>query len=481
MEAEKILAMLRQARRFELALQLGDALIQAGETSNRIQRAYARALLESGAITGAIALLQSLLETATNDVEAMADTYGLLGSAYKRVYVSISRATVERSRPMLIRSLDNYSKASSLSTAGSELFGINVVALLLRAERDRVEVNGFVNPHTLAATILERISDPSRKLIWEYPIGMQAALALDNHVEAARWLTLFLNSASATIPDAVGSLLDQLVNIWGLTDSVPPGDSFLPALRAQLLKLPGGSVNVSESDATSIPSLGSAEGTLPDTLTWFQTGTLRARNVASIENSAGATIGTGFLISIPGLGIDPNRLLLTPCHVVSTDGEAAGSSDPGYITVNFTLLDWKTRPLRVIASSPVDELDYTLLELEGEAKGVQSYPVVTGLPPPDSGAHVYIAGHLSGEVKLGLDDNLLLGYNDRLVHYRSATRPGSSGSPVFNDRWKLVAMHHARRGDMPRLHGAGTYSASEGIRIKPILESVLAKVVAPSA
>ena len=483
--AEQILSMLRRARRFELARRLGDALIQTGESSNRIQRAYARSLLESGAIAAAIPLLEKLLEDPASDVEASADTYGLLGSAYKRMYVSLSRAPVERRRPYLIRSLDNYTKARSLSTGGSELFGINVVALLMRAEQDRVAVSGFEDPRSLAAAILDSISTPSRKMTWEYPIGMQAAIALGDPAEAARWLTLFLGSDAAGNPDAVGSLLDQLVNIWCLSETVAPGDVLLPALRAQLLKLPGGSVNFSESEVTSVSAIHEnavdlellAQGSLPDTLAWFQTGTLRARNVARIENTAGFTIGTGFLLSVPGLSIDPNRLLLTAGHVVSAEGEAAGSSDPGYVTVNFTLLKWKTRPLRVIASSPVDQLDYTLLELEDSAKGVQPYPVSAGLPPAESGAHVYLAGHLGGgELKLGLNDNRLLGYNDRVVHYRSATGPGSSGSPVFNERWKLIAMHHASRADMPRLFGTGSYAANEGIRLKPILASILAQV-----
>jgi V8-like Glu-specific endopeptidase len=64
---------------------------------------------------------------------------------------------------------------------------------------------------------------------------------------------------------------------------------------------------------------------------------------------------------------------------------------------------------------------------------------------------------------------MLLDHNDRLLHYRSPTEPGSSGSPVFNDQWELIALHHAGGTDLPRLnnHG-GTYAANEGITLPAI-------------
>ena len=53
-----------------------------------------------------------------------------------------------------------------------------------------------------------------------------------------------------------------------------------------------------------------------------------------------------------------------------------------------------------------------------------------------------------------------------VVHYRTPTEPGSSGSPVFNSVWKVIAIHHAGGEAMPRLNGQpGTYAANEGIRI----------------
>jgi endonuclease G len=75
------------------------------------------------------------------------------------------------------------------------------------------------------------------------------------------------------------------------------------------------------------------------------------------------------------------------------------------------------------------------------------------------------------------------------AHYEADTEPGSSGSPVFNDRWEVVALHHSgvprmdpegknfldangnvwRKGDDPtRL----AWVANEGIRVSRLMEFI---------
>jgi endonuclease G, mitochondrial len=71
------------------------------------------------------------------------------------------------------------------------------------------------------------------------------------------------------------------------------------------------------------------------------------------------------------------------------------------------------------------------------------------------GEHVNIIQHPNGEPKqLALRENQTVDLLDDFLHYQTDTAPGSSGSPVFNDQWEIVALHHSgvpRRDDRGRL------------------------------
>ena len=84
-------------------------------------------------------------------------------------------------------------------------------------------------------------------------------------------------------------------------------------------------------------------------------------------------------------------------------------------------------------SSPPRELDATLLRLEPPVAGVPTVPMAAQLPARDGKQKVYVIGHPGGRgLSFSLQDNLLLDYDERLIHYRAPTEGGSSGSPVFD-------------------------------------------------
>ena len=92
---------------------------------------------------------------------------------------------------------------------------------------------------------------------------------------------------------------------------------------------------------------------------------------------------------------------------------------------------------------------------------------------PDT--RTYIIGHPGGDadIKLSVRDNQVLDGNARYLHYRTPTLGGSSGSPVFNRGWELVAIHHAGDENLPRLNGhEGTYPANEGIWIGAVIAAL---------
>jgi hypothetical protein len=55
-------------------------------------------------------------------------------------------------------------------------------------------------------------------------------------------------------------------------------------------------------------------------------------------------------------------------------------------------------------------------------------------------------------------------FDDRVVHYLSDTQVGASGSPVFDEAGRLVALHHAG-GRPQQVAGQLPVKKNEGIRI----------------
>jgi Trypsin-like peptidase domain len=91
-----------------------------------------------------------------------------------------------------------------------------------------------------------------------------------------------------------------------------------------------------------------------------------------------------------------------------------------------------------------------------------------------AGETVTIIQHPRGRPKeISLRDNRVVRADAIVVQYACDTEPGSSGSPVFNDQWKPVAIHHATvLTDSPdgRRVGGGSRARylNEGIRLSAI-------------
>lgn len=110
-----------------------------------------------------------------------------------------------------------------------------------------------------------------------------------------------------------------------------------------------------------------------------------------------------------------------------------------------------------------DELNYALLRTDGapggEALGEKPdpnapkrgwIPVVEQPSALLPGSPLSIVHHPQGaplHVNFQTQAVIGLNANGTRVWYRIDTRPGSSGAPLFDAGWNLVAMHHARRAD----------------------------------
>ncbi|MCP4419297.1 MAG: hypothetical protein GY805_22005 [Chloroflexi bacterium] len=69
-----------------------------------------------------------------------------------------------------------------------------------------------------------------------------------------------------------------------------------------------------------------------------------------------------------------------------------------------------------------------------------------------------------GDKQIALRNNRILNYIEDFVHYEADTQRGSSGSPVFNDQWEVVALHHA---GVPKRNKNGRILTKNGRVWKP--------------
>jgi hypothetical protein len=495
--AKKLLSTLRKRRFFEQMERLADAFIQTGAGSDTVRRLYVQALLDQGNFTAALLVLERLItDTEGSDLPENAEAKGLLGRAYKQMYVNAIAPTVNRNRKWLDQAAMAYYGPYKLEPKSYAWHGINVVAVAHRSVRDNVPLAtpGLPLPATLAREILERIeakdaTDSADH--WDCGTAIEASLALGESKKALKWARKYVEEQKADAFE-FSSTLRQLEEVWGLprasdTEDEKNEEAILSLLRATILKRESGNVEKNAKDLRSeLIELKSADlervfgADRFVSLDWYRRGLTRCAGVARIGREAARGLGTGFLLM--GAAIHPTLggelYLLTNSHVISPSPQLPDTIRPVDAIVTFEGLpgaegkSWTVKKL--IFNSPMGELDATLLQLDRSVPGVEPYPIAPALPDRNGSQRLYVVGHpLGGGLSFSLQDNLLLDWDQRRVHYRTPTEPGSSGSPVFDDQWRLVALHHAGKSDMRKLNGKpGTYEANEGINILAIVEEI---------
>jgi hypothetical protein len=486
-EAKLALKALRSARMFPLMERVADTFIQSGQKSPIIRRQYAQALLDQGRIASAVRVLEEIASSSRGvSAGEMAEARGLLGRAYKQMYVDGHGEAPTRGRATLDRAVrcyyDVYKKRPRLYLWQ----GINAVALLRRGEEDGLRLKEYPEPLALADEILTHAKtlDAKKKAdSWTFATALEAAVALGRVDEAQVWLPRYLKSKQLDA-FALGSTRRQLLEVWNLDPQKDLGREVLPLLEARLLELSGAEVELAPARVTRREV--SLEKVLGDTsyvpLAWYRRGLDRCVRVGRVETDFDPDrgFGTGFLIRGADLkgSLGDAWYLVTSAHVVSAAG-VSQALRPEQARISFRAHPKsETRRWRVQAvrwESPPDRLDCAILELDAPVEDeLPPYPIARARPVLEEGARVYIIGHpKGGTLSFSLNDNRLLDYDDRLLHYRAPTEGGSSGSPVFNQDWELLGLHHGGGRDMARLNKkAGRYAANEGIWIEAIRQGM---------
>jgi endonuclease I/V8-like Glu-specific endopeptidase len=194
---------------------------------------------------------------------------------------------------------------------------------------------------------------------------------------------------------------------------------------------------------------------------FLEKGWRAARAVGRIHISSGMGFGTGFMIS--------PRLMMTNNHVLP-DSETAANS---FVEFDYQLgADGRLMRVQEFDFAPDEffltnsDLDFTLVAvkpLNNREWQVADYGWLTLIADENKvivGEKLNIIQHPGGERKqLALRENFLEDILDNFLHYQTDTAPGSSGAPVFNDQWEVVALHHA---GVPKEDEDGNYLSLDG-------------------
>ena len=176
--------------------------------------------------------------------------------------------------------------------------------------------------------------------------------------------------------------------------------------------------------------------------------------------------GTGFLVA-PSLLMTNNHVLPDLDTAEQVVAEFNYEIDPDDLT--GTVMAYRLDPRALFLTD--QQLDYTLVAVQPGLDGTspaeqfgwnrllaQQGKIVIGEP-------VNVVGHPMGRPKeIAIRNNSLQNQLDDFLHYVTDTEPGNSGSPVFNDQWEVVALHHS---GVPRSDAEGNWLKSDGSRWQP--------------
>lgn len=183
---------------------------------------------------------------------------------------------------------------------------------------------------------------------------------------------------------------------------------------------------------------------------YFIKGSLVSRSIVRItlfdEHGRELGYGTGFLVG--------ENLLLTNNHVLPN----SESANKAIIEFDFETdiegipknsITFQLDPSKLFITSK--ELDFSLVgtkstSLNGSHK-ISDFGFVRLIESTGKiniGSSVSIIQHPNGKRKsVALRNNVIIKILENHLHYQTDTDRGSSGSPVFNDNWEVVALHHS--------------------------------------
>lgn len=215
-------------------------------------------------------------------------------------------------------------------------------------------------------------------------------------------------------------------------------------------------------------------------INYLERGVIAARAIARVDLRGGG-YGTGFLIA--------PQVLITNNHVLPDYDSAARAITNFQYEVDvgdreLDAIDFTLRPDLLFHTD--EALDYTVVAVEATSRNggteLSSFgclPLIDSIGKSAEGEWLTVIQHPGGKRKqICVRENQFIKRTDNFLWYTTDTLPGTSGSPVFNNDWYVVALHHAGVEDpngSRNADGSKKWIANEGVRVSRIVETLKQK------
>jgi endonuclease G len=217
---------------------------------------------------------------------------------------------------------------------------------------------------------------------------------------------------------------------------------------------------------------------------FFLRGRMAANAVGRVVFKSGKAEGTGFLVG-PGMFLTNNHVIGSAIKAKTMLVEFDYESDRGS---QRPVTAFEFAPDRCFVTDDFRALDYTLIAVGPRTRGEKSIDGFGYLPLSDAadkhmlGEIANIIQHPKGSLKqIVIRENNLVARDEtnQVLHYLADTDNGSSGSPVCNNDWEPVALHHwgGPGLELKDINGQPLrQDINEGVRISAVVRSLRSKV-----